>query len=153
MLYEKIKERHKNTVFLDGDIVRRVLGDSLGYTKEDREKSALRTHNLCRMLDSQNINVVCCILSNQIDIREMNRNLFEQYFEIYVDVSKETLIKRDPKGLYAGYLKGDVKDIVGMDIDFLPPGNSDMRIDNNEFVDLSVLTDAILEQLPIIDQS
>ena len=36
LLYKKMKEKHPNTVFLDGDTLRKVFGDDLGYTKEDR---------------------------------------------------------------------------------------------------------------------
>lgn len=31
LFYEKMKEVYPNTVFLDGDIMRKVFGDDLGY--------------------------------------------------------------------------------------------------------------------------
>lgn len=33
LLYEKIKEEHLNTVFLDGDTLRKVFGNDLGYSQ------------------------------------------------------------------------------------------------------------------------
>ena len=38
LLYEKLKSEYPNTVLLDGDTLRRVFGDDLGYTKDERRK-------------------------------------------------------------------------------------------------------------------
>ncbi len=35
LLYEKIEENNPNTVFLDGDILRKVFGDDLGYSRKE----------------------------------------------------------------------------------------------------------------------
>ena len=36
LLYEKMKQKYSNTVFLDGDVLREVFGNDLGYTREER---------------------------------------------------------------------------------------------------------------------
>ena len=33
LLYERMKKTYPNTVFLDGDALRKVFGEDLGYTK------------------------------------------------------------------------------------------------------------------------
>ena len=33
LFYEELKTEHPNTVFLDGDMLRKVFGDDLGYTR------------------------------------------------------------------------------------------------------------------------
>lgn len=146
-LYKKIKAVHKNTVFLDGDIFRNLMQSDLGYSVEDRRKNAFREANLCKMLDEQQIHVVCCILCNQPEIRESNRKIFKQYFEVFIDVSINNLIKRDPKGLYKRVLDGKTQDVVGVDIKFYPPKDPDMVIDNNDFVDIDSTVNQILERL------
>ena len=37
-LFDKIRRKKSNTVFLDGDILRKVWGDDLGHKIVDREK-------------------------------------------------------------------------------------------------------------------
>ena len=150
-LYDCIKSSEPSTVFLDGDAMRTLMGDDLGYSEDDRYRSALRTHNLCRMLDAQSIHVVCCVLLNQEAVRQLNRDHFGEYFEIFVDVAKETVIRRDPKGLYHGYLSGEVTNVVGMDIEFVPPAKYDFRVDNTRFVDVETTIQEIVGRLSTIN--
>ena len=42
LLYAKLKAKHGNTIFLDGDMLRKAFGDDLGYSEEDRRKCAMR---------------------------------------------------------------------------------------------------------------
>ena len=53
------------------------------------------------------------------------------YKEVYIDVSFDTLVKRDNKELYKKALNGEIKDVVGVDIEFKAPYSPDMIIDNN----------------------
>lgn len=39
-LYYELRKYKDNVVILDGDILKRLVGDSLGYSKEDRKKRA-----------------------------------------------------------------------------------------------------------------
>ena len=41
---------HRNTILLDGDVVREMFGNDLGYSVEDRKKNALRICQLGRFL-------------------------------------------------------------------------------------------------------
>ena len=63
LLTERLKKNHSNLVFLDGDILRDVWGDSLAHDVEGRRKNALRISSLCQMLDAQGIHAVACVLS------------------------------------------------------------------------------------------
>ena len=75
LLYEKIREKESNTVFLDGDILREVFGNDLGYSKEDRRKCAMRYSRLCAMLQRQGMNVICCTISMLDSVRDWNREI------------------------------------------------------------------------------
>lgn len=37
-LYYELRKKENNIVILDGDILKNLVGDSLGYTTEDRKK-------------------------------------------------------------------------------------------------------------------
>ena len=40
LLFRRLRERAVNSVFLDGDVLRQVFGNDLGYTLEERRKCA-----------------------------------------------------------------------------------------------------------------
>ena len=94
ILYNKLS-KSKPYVFVDGDQVRQMWGDNLGYEIEDREKNAIRISKLCKFLDQQNINVVAAVLSNFPKWQSWNRNNFTSYKEIFLDTPIELLKKRD----------------------------------------------------------
>ena len=50
---------------------------------------------------------------------------------MYIRVPFETLVARDPKGLYKQALAGEISDVVGVDIDFAPPEFPDLVVDND----------------------
>lgn len=131
LLYEKIKEEHLNTVFLDGDTLRKVFGDDLGYSQEERRKCAMRYSRLCAMLQEQGLNVICCTISMFDSVREWNRRNIENYKEIYVNVSIDTLRQRDQKGLYSGQTKETQKEVVGFHMKLEEPKSPDLVLYND----------------------
>ena len=130
-VYKLLKARRPNVVFLDGDIVREIMGDDVGHTVEGRRTNAGRISRLCRYLDSQGVDVVCAILSIFHESQRWNREHIPQYFEVYIRVPFEILVERDSKGLYRQALAGKIKNVVGVDIEFPPPANPDLIIDND----------------------
>lgn len=142
-----------NTIFLDGDELREVFKQNCGddaYSIEGRRKNAERMTALCKMLEQQGINVVCCILSIFPDMRQTNRTLFSGYFEIFMDAPIEILKRRDVKGLYAAAERGEMKNVVGIDIEFQKPEHSDMVIDSaSEFPDIPALARSVLKKAGI----
>lgn len=131
LLYEKIKVEHPNTVFLDGDTLRKVFGDDLGYSKEERRKCAMRYSRLCAMLQEQGMNVICCTISMFDSVREWNRENIRNYKEIYVKVSMDTLQKRDQKGLYSGMTEEEQKEVVGIHMEIEEPKYPDLILEND----------------------
>ncbi len=131
LLYEKLKSEYPNTVLLDGDTLRRVFGDDLGYTKDERRKCAMRYSRLCDMLEKQDMNVICCTISMFDSVRDWNRENINNYREIYVKVSMDTLQARDQKGLYSGDTKEQQKEVVGIHMDIEEPKCPDLILEND----------------------
>ena len=131
-VYELYKQKNSNTVFLDGDILREVWGDSLGHDISGRQMNAHRISNLCLLLDQQNINVVACVLSIFPKWRDWNRKNFDKYFEIYIYSSIKILQKFDDKGIYDKAKKGKINNVVGLDIPFPEPKTPNLIIDNSK---------------------
>lgn len=124
-LYDQIKTKHANTVYLDGDEFREVFANDVDHTVAGRERNAFRISRLCRMLDQQGIHVVAAVLSIFPEWQSWNRKEFDRYFEIFLDIPLDTLRARDVKGLYAKADAGEMKNVVGYDIPFLTPPSPD----------------------------
>lgn len=144
LLYERLKEQYPNTVFLDGDTLREVFGNDLGYTKEERRKCAMRYSRLCAMLQEQGMNVVCCTISMFDSVRDWNREYIQNYKEIYVKVSMETLRRRDQKGLYSGKADEECKEIVGVQLEMEEPKSPDLVVENDGEMQFKELLDQII---------
>lgn len=127
LLYQNIKEQKANVVFLDGDELRQVFGDDLGYTPEERRKSAMRNARLCKLLSDQGIDVICCTISMFDSVRAWNREQIPGYVEIYIKASLDTLQKRDQKGLYT---QGDGA-VAGISFSVEEPKCPDVILENN----------------------
>ena len=149
-LYEKLKYSKEKWIFLDGDIFRNILGDDLGHTIEDRKKNALRISKFCEFLNLQNINVIASVLSIFHDNQKYNKENIPNYKEIFLDVRFENLLVRDNKKLYQKALDGKIKNVVGVDIKFIPPFSPDLIVDNNsENPDYQKIIQKIIDDLKI----
>ena len=132
---EKIRSSKTNVVLIDGDMIRDVFGNDLGHTLEDRRQNADRICRLCKFLDDQGIHVVCAILSLFPESRSWNRGNIKNYYEVYIETPIDQLQKRDYKGLYRKFSHGKIKNVAGMDIEFIPPDSPDLIIQNNGSLD------------------
>lgn len=126
LFYRRLKATKPNAVLLDGDQIRPVFCEDIGYTDDGRMKGARRAFRLCRMLAEQGIDVVICSISMYSDVRAWNREYIENYKEIYIKANRETLLRRNQKGLYTGG-----KNVVGVDLPFDEPKYSDITIEND----------------------
>lgn len=143
------RRKAPNTVLLDGDEVRQVFAQdqsAADYALPGRRKNAERLTAFCELLDKQNINVVCCILSLFPDMRAENALRFGRYFEVFMDAPLEVLERRDVKGLYASARAGIASHVAGIDIPFPRPEHADLVIDSSsDAFDLEALARTVLE--------
>lgn len=148
-VHEEILHSYPKTIFLDGDVFRSVMGEDLGHTIKDREKNAGRFSRMCCFLDEQGFNVICSILSIFPNFQKWNRENLSDYFEVYLEVPFEELVRRDSKGLYQKALKGQISNVVGVDIDFTPPINPDLTVKNDGSSSIEVVSKLILQKIPM----
>ena len=112
-----------NLVIVDGDQVRDLYENNLGYDKISRSKNTLRYINLVKWLNQFDISSIVAVISPFEKDRQLCRNQIENYIEIYLKSSREERIKRDKKKLYAPAIKGEKKNVVDVDIPFEKPIN------------------------------
>ena len=153
-MHRNIKSFHKNTVYLDGDLIRKCFDaeKKSDYTYEGRRRNAKRIHELSLMLDKQKINVICAIQLIFNDIRSLNREVFSRYQEIHIKCSLETLKKRDTKNLYKLYEQKKAKNIIGIDIPYPTPCDYNFEINSDEIIDktfskIDLISDKLIPNL------
>ena len=149
-LYQELRQAHQNVIFLNGGDIRAIMGDDLGHGVEDRLISAGRVSRLCRYLSAEGMHVICAVQSPFHTTQEWNREHINDYFEIYLRTSFETRLRRDHQNLYRQALHGTVRNVVGVDIEFVPPAHSDLVIDNDQDLDdVTPLVHLIKGRLPL----
>jgi adenylylsulfate kinase len=142
---ERIRQSNGKVVLLDGDLIRALFGNDVDHTIEGRRRNAERLSVLSKFLAGQGINVVAAVLSIFPEWRLWNRENIPDYCEVYIKASMQTLLRRDIKNLYAEALRGEIPNVVGVDIPFPEPENPDLIIDNDfDRVDFTELTDRIM---------
>lgn len=63
----------------------------------------------------------------------------DAFFEVFVKASLHTCIERDPKGLYKKALRGEIKDMTGLQDPYEEPLNPELVVETeNETVEESV---------------
>ncbi|OOB79005.1 MAG: adenylyl-sulfate kinase [Epulopiscium sp. Nuni2H_MBin003] len=142
IIYNHIKTTTEGVVFLDGDLMRETIAHDLGYTKEDRLICAYRYARLCKLLSSQGLIVICCTISMFDEVRNWSRENIDNYIEIYIRVSQETLINRDQKNMYST----NQANVMGLTLSFEEPKNPDIIIDNNCNINANRIIDKIILQ-------
>jgi glutamine kinase len=130
-LWSRLRDSGRPAIFLDGDILRGVVAEDLGHGAEHRRVSAMRNGRICRMLSDQGTDVVCATISLFHEVQCWNRENIADYREIYLKVPLDELERRDAKGIYAGARRGEITNVVGIDVVAEEPVTPDLVIENH----------------------
>jgi adenylylsulfate kinase-like enzyme len=133
-LYKLIEDKLPS-VCIDGDAIRNIMGNDLGYNMKDRLANAYRIARLNKYLVDHNLIVVCSTVSLFKEIHQWNRENIKNLIEVYIDVPMDILIKRDQKKMYTQALKGKKKNVRGFDQSFDIPEKPDLIIKNSGGLD------------------
>ncbi|EAJ2878930.1 adenylyl-sulfate kinase [Campylobacter coli] len=144
-LYQKLKEKYDNIIYLDGDEFRELLGH-YKYDKQSRIEVSIKRSKFAHFLSSQNMLVIVSAISMWDEIYRYNRKTLKNYYEIYIKCDIEELKKRDKKRLYSEALSGKISNVVGIDINYDEP-NADLILDNSKLNLLDEKVDRILQAL------
>ncbi|WP_173931088.1 sulfate adenylyltransferase subunit CysN [Chelativorans sp. Marseille-P2723] len=130
LLEKKLHAAGRHTYILDGDNVRHGLNRDLGFTEEDRVENIRRVAEVARLMADAGLIVFVSFISPFRAERRMARDLMEdgEFVEVFVDTPFEECAKRDPKGLYARALRGEIKNFTGVDSPYEPPEKADIHL-------------------------
>jgi bifunctional enzyme CysN/CysC len=112
-----------HTTLLDGDNIRHGLNSDLGFTEADRVENIRRVGEVAKLMVESGLIALCSFISPYRSEREMVRGLVEpgEFIEVFVDTPIEDCMQRDPKGLYAKALAGQLKNFTGVDAPYESP--------------------------------
>jgi len=130
LLEKKLHANGRHTYILDGDNVRHGLNRDLGFTEEDRVENIRRVAEVARLMADAGLLVLVSFISPFRAERRMARELMGEgeFVEVFVDTPFEECARRDPKGLYARALRGEIKNFTGVDSPYEAPEHADVHI-------------------------
>ncbi len=133
LLERKLYERNVHTMFLDGDNLRHGLNGDLGFSAEDRAENVRRVAEVAALGFAHGSVVLCSFISPYERDRQFARSIVpeDSFFEIYAKCDLEVLKRRDPKGLYAKALTGEIKNFTGISAPYEEPTNADLVIETD----------------------
>ncbi len=115
---------------LDGDELRTTICKDLGFSEADRKENVRRASEAAKKFINKGYTVIAALISPYSEDRQKVREMFEkgQFIEVYIDTPIEVCMQRDPKGLYAKAMNGDIKNFTGIDSPYQEPSNPEIRI-------------------------
>ncbi len=141
-LVEMLRDNDYPCMLIDGDEVRAIFADRLGYDPESRRKQTQRILALTQWVSGHGILPIVAIIHPFEDDRQRCRDVLDKYVEIYLDCELSECMKRDKKNVYAQAQEGKAKNVVGVDIPYEKPANPDLVLDST-----NLSQEAMLESL------
>jgi adenylylsulfate kinase len=145
---ELMQPQRAGIILLDGDIVREAFGEDLGYTLADRRTQLRRLQGLARLLAEQGLLVLVAAVYADPEILARNRERLPGYVEVYLESSLDALRRRDTKGLYARAARGEIRDVVGVDLPWLPPAHPDLVFNTDRHEDPREMARLVIAAMP-----
>ncbi len=150
LVERQLYEHGVRTFLLDGDNVRHGLNRDLGFADADRVENIRRVGEVAKLFVDAGLVVLCSFISPFRAERGMVRELLPEgdFVEIFVDTPIEDCIKRDPKGLYAKALKGEIANFTGVTSPYEPPEAPELVL-RTEDLTAAAAADRVIEDLKI----
>lgn len=130
LLEKKLLAEGRHSNILDGDNVRHGLNRDLGFTDEDRVENIRRVGEVSKLMVEAGLITLVSFISPFRAERQLVRDMLDEgeFVEIFVDTPFEDCAKRDPKGLYAKALRGEIKNFTGVDSPYEAPTDPDIHL-------------------------
>ncbi|WP_146770191.1 sulfate adenylyltransferase subunit CysN [Mesorhizobium hawassense] len=128
---KKLFASGRHTYILDGDNVRHGLNRDLGFTDADRVENIRRVAEVAKLMADAGLIVIVSFISPFAAERRVARELMAEgeFVEVFVDTPFEECARRDPKGLYARALSGEIKNFTGVDSPYEAPEHPEIHLE------------------------
>ncbi|HTA15242.1 MAG TPA: adenylyl-sulfate kinase [Solirubrobacteraceae bacterium] len=146
---ERLVGQGRGAYLLDGDNLRCGICGDLGFERSDREANVQRVGELARLFADSGAVAVVALVSPYEQMRTQVRERHQQdnlpFFEVFLDTPVRVCAERDPKGLYARALSGELEGFTGIDDPYEPPMRPDLQLTPE--LPVPVAVDSVLELL------
>lgn len=129
MIKDKLDKAGKHSYILDGDEVRQFYDNDLGYEKKDRVENIKRIMLSAHTLSKSGTFAIVCNIHPFKELREFARRKIDNYNEVYLRRHIDNCRNNDVKSMYRE--NHGKTQIVGIDLKFDEPDNSDLVIDTD----------------------
>jgi adenylylsulfate kinase len=144
---DELASRGHRVERLDGDEIRRQLSRGLGFSKEDRDENVRRIGFVARLLSRNGAVAIAAAISPYRELRdEIRREHDAPFVEVFVDCPLDALVTRDPKGLYAKALRGEISNFSGISDPYEAPVTPEITV-HTERESITESRDAVLRWL------
>lgn len=132
---EALHELGIRTYILDGDNIRHGLSKDLGFTEADRIENTRRIGEVAKLMLDAGLMVITAFISPFKADRDLARRLFEpeDFDEVFVSASLNTVERRDPKGLYKKARSGELPNFTGIDSEYEAPETPELTLDTENY--------------------
>lgn len=127
-LQQQISALGTEPVLLDGDEIRK-LTSLTAFDEVSRRNHNLYVGNTASLLEKKGSIVIVALIAPYADVRNQIRGMCTRFIEVYLSTSIDECIKRDPKGLYAKAIAGEIKDFTGISAPYFAPVSPELIID------------------------
>lgn len=137
-LAKELKNTSQSILHIDGDDMREIWGDDIGYSLNDREKNSKRIQKLAALFEKQGFTVVVSIMSIFKKHREENKTLYNNYLEVFLDV--DITILKNRRKIYQDAIEKRINNVVGVDIPYEKPDTFDIIFKKNLALEYMIKT-------------
>lgn len=130
---KKLVEEGYRVEIIDGDLYRTKLCSDLGFSKKDRNANIRRLGFVGSVLAKNGVVAIMAAINPYEEIRKELTELGPFVKTVYMECDLNTLVSRDPKGLYKRALLDDghpdkIRNFTGVSDPFEVPVNPDLVI-------------------------
>lgn len=121
------------TFSLDGDNVRHGLNGDLGFSPQERMENIRRVAEVAKLAFEHGNIVLCTFISPYAADRAVARSLVPEgrFWEVYVKCDLSVCQQRDPKGLYARALQGEIPNFTGVTAPYEEPQQPEIVVETD----------------------
>lgn len=121
------------TFSLDGDNVRHGLNGDLGFSPQERMENIRRVAEVAKLAFEHGNIVLCTFISPYAADRATARSLVPEgrFWEVYVKCDLSVCQQRDPKGLYARALQGEIPNFTGVTAPYEEPPQPEIVVETD----------------------
>jgi adenylylsulfate kinase len=132
-LHHSLKTRGFNAIVLDGDTLRGGLCSDLGFSNADRNENIRRFAHVAKLFQQEGYVVIVATISPMQSHRDLARTIVgDSFVETFIATPFDICRERDPKGMYAKALQGQLTQFTGVSDTYEQPAAAEIVVDTSD---------------------